>query len=84
MCALGLLVVLHRLRRYVAESNDDQGALKTLHEMELRLESRRHEHNLFIQAVSDATDFEKVQCCRCVSLTFVCGTQIGQRSFGGG
>lgn len=49
------------LRRSVAQANGDQGALKLLKETEARLERRRVRKNLFIQAVSDATDFDKVR-----------------------
>ncbi|CAM9839768.1 unnamed protein product, partial [Pylaiella littoralis] len=46
-------------QRYVAESSGDVRALKTLQERESRLKRRRDRKNLFIQAVSDATDFKQ-------------------------
>lgn len=48
------------LSREIAQSNGDHRALKELKEREAKLERRRVENNLFIQAVSDATDFEQV------------------------
>lgn len=47
--------------RFTATSNGDEGALKLLREREARLERRRVKKNLFIQAVSDATDFQQVK-----------------------
>ncbi|CAM9388486.1 unnamed protein product [Ectocarpus sp. 12 AP-2014] len=46
-------------KRETAQSNGDHRALKELKEREAKLERRRVENNLFIQAVSDATDFEQ-------------------------
>ncbi|CAM9308464.1 unnamed protein product [Ectocarpus fasciculatus] len=46
-------------KREIAQSNGDHRALKELKEREAKLERRRVENNLFIQAVSDATDFEQ-------------------------
>ncbi|CAM9410347.1 unnamed protein product [Ectocarpus sp. 13 AM-2016] len=43
----------------IAQSNGDHRALKQLKELEAKLERRRVENNLFIQAVSDATDFKQ-------------------------
>ncbi|CBJ48583.1 hypothetical protein Esi_0039_0019 [Ectocarpus siliculosus] len=45
--------------RAIAQSNGDHRALKELKELEAKLERRRVENNLFIQAVSDATDFQQ-------------------------
>lgn len=47
----------------MAERSEDHGALKALKEREARLERRRVKKNLFIQAVSDATDFQQVGAC---------------------
>eukprot|EP00903_Cladosiphon_okamuranus_P020045 g18412.t1 len=46
-------------QRLLALSNGDMRALKALREREERLERRRVKKNLFIQAVSDATDFQQ-------------------------
>ncbi|CAB1119919.1 unnamed protein product [Ectocarpus sp. CCAP 1310/34] len=46
-------------KREIAQLNGDHRALKQLKELEAKLERRRVENNLFIQAVSDATDFEQ-------------------------
>ena len=46
--------------RFMAQSSGDHRALKLLREREDRLERRRARKNLFIQAVSDATDFQQV------------------------
>ncbi|CAM9499456.1 unnamed protein product, partial [Scytosiphon promiscuus] len=46
-------------QRYIAESNGDSAVLRTLREKEAKLERRRVKKNLFIQAVSDATDFKQ-------------------------
>lgn len=54
--------VVGPLNRCIAESNGDIVALRALIEKEARLERRRLKKNLFIQAVSDATDFKQVRC----------------------
>lgn len=52
--------LLYAARRYEAERDGDHRALRALRAKEMRLELRRARKNLFIQAVSEATDFKKV------------------------
>eukprot|EP00904_Undaria_pinnatifida_P002206 jgi/Undpi1/11987/HiC_scaffold_4.g01686.m1 len=48
------------IKRDAAEKEGDDRALRALRAREAQLEARKNRRNLFIQAVCDATDFEKM------------------------
>lgn len=60
------------LKRRLAEKNGDHRALRALKVREARVEMRRVRKNLFIQAVSDATDFTKVLSAPCILCLVSC------------